>query len=94
MASEHLDTFGRLNKSSHDLGEFFLFYGHHTVSRGSRLIALVAGEAAQAFETTDPTVLLHRVSITLKGTSPFMYVSLICLFVSVWIADLHFHSHA
>ncbi|CAJ2628556.1 unnamed protein product [Trifolium pratense] len=64
---EDLDAFGCLNEKSHDRGEFFLFYGYHTVSGGSGLIALVAGEAAQTFETTDPTILLHRVLTTLKG---------------------------
>ncbi|KEH19589.1 putative spermine oxidase transcription regulator Homeodomain-LIKE family [Medicago truncatula] len=64
---EDLDTFGCLNENSHDRGEFFLFYGYHTVSGGAGLIALVAGEAAQAFETTDPIVLLHRALNTLKG---------------------------
>ncbi|KAK2427779.1 lysine-specific histone demethylase protein [Trifolium repens] len=64
---EDLDTFGCLNEKSHDRGEFFLFYGYHSVSGGSALIALVAGEAAQTFETTDPSILLHRVLAILKG---------------------------
>jgi lysine-specific histone demethylase 1 len=70
---EDLDTFGCLNEKSHDRGEFFLFYGYHSVSGGSALIALVAGEAAQTFETTDPSILLHRVLAILKGTFyPFL----------------------
>jgi lysine-specific histone demethylase 1 len=70
---EDLDTFGCLNEKSHDRGEFFLFYGYHSVSGGSTLIALVAGEAAQTFETTDPSILLHRVLAILKGTfHPFL----------------------
>jgi lysine-specific histone demethylase 1 len=70
---EDLDTFGCLNEKSHDRGEFFLFYGYHSVSGGSALIALVAGEAAQTFETTDPSILLHRVLAILKGTfHPFL----------------------
>ncbi|KAM7250037.1 hypothetical protein ACFE04_021920 [Oxalis oulophora] len=64
---EELDTFGCLNKHSDKRGEFFLFYGYHTVSGGPTLIALVAGEAARAFECTDPTVLLHRVLDVLRG---------------------------
>ncbi|CAJ2636546.1 unnamed protein product [Trifolium pratense] len=64
---EERDTFGCLNEKSHDRGEFFLFYGYHTVSGGSALIALVAGEAAQTFETTDPSILLNRVLAILKG---------------------------
>ncbi|KAK4255732.1 hypothetical protein QN277_008694 [Acacia crassicarpa] len=64
---EELDTFGHLNEHSHQRGEFFLFYSYHTVSGGAGLIALVAGEAAQAFEFTDPSILLHRVLNTLRG---------------------------
>ncbi|XP_058073214.1 lysine-specific histone demethylase 1 homolog 2 [Magnolia sinica] len=64
---EDLDTFGSLNKDTHRRGEFFLFYSYHTVSGGAVLIALVAGEAASSFESTDPTVLLHRVLTTLRG---------------------------
>ena len=73
---EELDTFGHLNEHSHQRGEFFLFYGYHTVSGGAGLIALVAGEAAQAFEFTDPSVLLHRVLCTLRGTT-MLYASAI-----------------
>ncbi|KAK6934312.1 LOW QUALITY PROTEIN: SWIRM domain, partial [Dillenia turbinata] len=58
---EDLDTFGCLRKESHRRGEFFLFYSYYTVSGGAALIALVAGEAAQSFENTDPSTLLHRV---------------------------------
>ena len=64
---EDLDTFGRLSNSSHKRGEFFLFYSYHTVSGGPVLIALVAGDAAQAFEYTDPSTLLHRVLNILRG---------------------------
>ncbi|CAK9325156.1 unnamed protein product [Citrullus colocynthis] len=64
---EDLDTFGCLREHCHQRGEFFLFYGYHTVSGGAVLIALVAGEAAEAFECTDPTVLLHRVLGILRG---------------------------
>ncbi|EXB37711.1 Lysine-specific histone demethylase 1-2-like protein [Morus notabilis] len=64
---EDLDTFGCLNEQSHKRGEFFLFYSYHTVSGGPALIALVAGEAAQTFENTDPSILLHRVLGVLRG---------------------------
>ncbi|EEF28674.1 Flavin-containing amine oxidase domain-containing protein, putative [Ricinus communis] len=64
---EELDTFGCLNESSNKRGEFFLFYGNHTVSGGAVLIALVAGEAAQIFENTDPSTLLHSVLSVLRG---------------------------
>ncbi|XP_022734993.1 lysine-specific histone demethylase 1 homolog 2-like [Durio zibethinus] len=64
---EDLDTFGCLNDTSNNRGEFFLFYSYHTVSGGPVLIALVAGEAAQTFERTDPSLLLHRVLSKLRG---------------------------
>ncbi|CAK7327559.1 unnamed protein product [Dovyalis caffra] len=64
---EDLDTFGCLNEHSNKRGEFFLFYGNHTVSGGAALIALVAGEAAQMFENSDPSMLLHRVLSVLRG---------------------------
>ncbi|KAK9674438.1 hypothetical protein RND81_12G232500 [Saponaria officinalis] len=64
---EDLDTFGRLSNHSHERGEFFLFYGYHTVSGGAVLVALVAGEAARDFEQTHPSILLHRVLNVLRG---------------------------
>jgi lysine-specific histone demethylase 1 len=64
---EDLDTFGCLSEHSNKRGEFFLFYGNHTVSGGAALIALVAGEAAQMFENSDPSMLLHRVLSVLRG---------------------------
>ncbi|GAV85368.1 Amino_oxidase domain-containing protein/SWIRM domain-containing protein [Cephalotus follicularis] len=64
---EDLDTFGCLSELSKMRGEFFLFYSYHTVSGGPVLIALVAGEAAQTFECTDPSILLHRVLSVLRG---------------------------
>ncbi|CAA7016792.1 unnamed protein product [Microthlaspi erraticum] len=64
---DDLDTFGCLSDSSIDRGEFFLFYAYHTVSGGPALVALVAGEAAQRFECTEPSALLHRVLKKLKG---------------------------
>lgn len=64
---EDIDTFGCLGNHSHDRGGFFLFYSYHTVSGGAVLVALVAGEAAQDFEHTDPSNLLHRVLRVLRG---------------------------
>ncbi|XP_076915932.1 lysine-specific histone demethylase 1 homolog 2-like [Bidens hawaiensis] len=64
---EDLDTFGCLSENSNTRGEFFLFYSYHTVSGGSVLVALVAGEAATSFETTHPSTLLHRVLSILRG---------------------------
>ncbi|CAH2053790.1 unnamed protein product [Thlaspi arvense] len=64
---DDLDTFGCLSDSSIDRGEFFLFYAYHTVSGGPALVALVAGEAAQRFESTEPSALLHRVLKKLRG---------------------------
>lgn len=64
---EDLDTFGCLSDFSSKRGEYFLFYSYHTVSGGPVLAALVAGEAAQSFEYTDPTTLLHQVLSILRG---------------------------
>ncbi|KAL0295236.1 UNVERIFIED_CONTAM: Lysine-specific histone demethylase 12 [Sesamum radiatum] len=62
-----LDTFGSLRESSHHRGEFFLFYSYHTVSGAPVLVALVAGEAAQLFENTDPASSVHHVLSILRG---------------------------
>ncbi|XP_020600317.1 lysine-specific histone demethylase 1 homolog 2 [Phalaenopsis equestris] len=64
---EELDTFGCLNKDREKRGEFFLFYGYHTVSGGALLTALVAGKAALNFENSDPVALLHNVIGVLRG---------------------------
>ncbi|KAK3003473.1 hypothetical protein RJ639_018229 [Escallonia herrerae] len=64
---EDLDTFGCLNEHGHRRGKFFLFYSYHTVSGGPVLVALVAGEAAQSFEYTKPSALLHHVLSILRG---------------------------
>ncbi|XP_043700660.1 lysine-specific histone demethylase 1 homolog 2-like [Telopea speciosissima] len=64
---EDLDTFGCLNTDGHRRGEFFLFYSYHTVSGGPVLVALVAGEAALAFESADAAVLLQCVLSILRG---------------------------
>jgi lysine-specific histone demethylase 1 len=64
---EDLDTFGCLSEHSDKRGEHFLFYSYHTVSGGPVLVALVAGQAAQIFECTDPSALLHCVLRILRG---------------------------
>ncbi|KAH6784164.1 protein FLOWERING locus D-like protein [Perilla frutescens var. hirtella] len=56
-----LDTFGHLSDHPSRRGEFFLFYSYATVAGGPLLIALVAGEAAYRFETSDPTDSVQRV---------------------------------
>ncbi|KAJ3688693.1 hypothetical protein LUZ61_017857 [Rhynchospora tenuis] len=64
---EDLDTFGCVNQERRKRGEFFLFYGYHTVAGGAVLIALVAGEAAQEFEMVDPVDSLNSVLLVLRG---------------------------
>ncbi|XP_031502678.1 lysine-specific histone demethylase 1 homolog 2-like [Nymphaea colorata] len=64
---EELDTFGCINDDSSRRGEFYLFYCCHMVSGAPVIIALVAGEAAITFESTDPTHSLHRVLSVLRG---------------------------
>ncbi|KAL6529743.1 Lysine-specific histone demethylase 1 2 [Orobanche gracilis] len=64
---EDLDTFGSLSETSYQRGEFFLFYSYHTVSGAPVLVALVAGDAAELFETADPTSSVHRVLSILRG---------------------------
>jgi len=87
---EDLDTFGCLKENSHDRGEFFLFYGYHTVSGGPALIALVAGEAAHAFETTDPSILLNRVLTTLKGIFHLFFYLLMKKKMPLFILFVHY----
>lgn len=81
---EDLDTFGCLNKDRSKRGEFFLFYSYHTVSGGAVLIALVAGEAAQAFERMDPVALLHRVLEVLRGINLVMLSKLDLIFTCIY----------
>ncbi|XP_051152258.1 lysine-specific histone demethylase 1 homolog 2 [Andrographis paniculata] len=64
---EELDTFGSVRESTHRRGEYFLFYSYHTVSGAPVLIALVAGEAAQLFENTEPTASVRQVLGILRG---------------------------
>jgi [histone H3]-N6,N6-dimethyl-L-lysine4 FAD-dependent demethylase len=66
---DDLDTFGCVNEERRKRGEFFLFYGYHTVAGGAVLIALVAGEAAQDFEMVDPVDSLNCVLRILRGNS-------------------------
>ncbi|EPS58744.1 hypothetical protein M569_16065, partial [Genlisea aurea] len=56
-----LDTFGHLSDHPSRRGEFFLFYSYATVAGGPLLIALVAGEAAYAFEVVEPAESVQRV---------------------------------
>ncbi|XP_010539016.1 PREDICTED: lysine-specific histone demethylase 1 homolog 1 [Tarenaya hassleriana] len=62
-----IDTFGRLTEDSSWRGEFFLFYSYSSVSGGPLLVALVAGDAAERFETMSPTESVKRVLEILRG---------------------------
>ncbi|CAA7034174.1 unnamed protein product [Microthlaspi erraticum] len=64
---EEIDTFGRLTEDSRTRGEFFLFYSYSSVSGGPLLVALVAGDAAERFETLSPTDSVKRVLEILRG---------------------------
>ncbi|XP_010473510.1 PREDICTED: lysine-specific histone demethylase 1 homolog 1 [Camelina sativa] len=64
---EEIDTFGRLTEDSTTRGEFFLFYSYSSVSGGPLLVALVAGDAAERFETLSPTDSVKRVLQILRG---------------------------
>ncbi|CAH2048078.1 unnamed protein product [Thlaspi arvense] len=64
---EEIDTFGRLTEDSSTRGEFFLFYSYSSVSGGPLLVALVAGDAAERFETLSPTDSVKRVLQILRG---------------------------
>lgn len=64
---EEIDTFGRLTEDSSTRGEFFLFYSYSSVSGGPLLVALVAGDAAERFETMSPTDSVKRVLQILRG---------------------------
>ncbi|KAF2538345.1 hypothetical protein F2Q68_00019600, partial [Brassica cretica] len=64
---EEIDTFGRLTEVSSTRGEFFLFYSYSSVSGGPLLVALVAGDAAERFETMSPTDSVKRVLQILRG---------------------------
>eukprot|EP00252_Welwitschia_mirabilis_P008464 TRINITY_DN2031_c0_g1_i1.p1 TRINITY_DN2031_c0_g1~~TRINITY_DN2031_c0_g1_i1.p1 ORF type:complete len:866 (+),score=120.55 TRINITY_DN2031_c0_g1_i1:53-2650(+) len=62
-----IDTFGHLCEDPENRGEFFLFYSYASVSGGALLIALVAGEAAIRFESTDPPKAVNKVLEVLRG---------------------------
>ena len=64
---DRVDTFGSLNQSTEERGMYFMFYSYARVSGGALLIALVAGEAAQAFEKIPPAEAVSRVVSKLKG---------------------------
>lgn len=66
-----LDTFGHLEEDPHKRGEYFMFYNYAAVAGGPLLVALVAGEAAIAFETTPPIEAVTRVMTILRGTCKF-----------------------
>jgi Flavin containing amine oxidoreductase len=59
--------FGRVAEASSDRGEFFLFYSYAATSGGPLLIALVAGEAAERFETLQPEAAVASVMHVLRG---------------------------
>uniref|UniRef100_A0A7I4F3X5 SWIRM domain-containing protein n=1 Tax=Physcomitrium patens TaxID=3218 RepID=A0A7I4F3X5_PHYPA len=63
----HLDTFGHLEEDPHKRGEYFMFYSYAAVAGGPLLVALVAGEAAIAFESTTPVEAVTRVMTILRG---------------------------
>ncbi|KAL0399354.1 UNVERIFIED_CONTAM: Lysine-specific histone demethylase 12 [Sesamum radiatum] len=89
---EDLDTFGSLRESSHHRGEFFLFYSYHTVSGAPVLVALVAGEAAQLFENTDPASSVHHVLSILRESS-LLETTMISL-QNLWVAVCFFGGEA
>ncbi|KAH7523435.1 hypothetical protein FEM48_Zijuj06G0010600 [Ziziphus jujuba var. spinosa] len=62
-----IDTFGHLTEDPSMRGEFFLFYSYSSVSGGSLLVALVAGEAAIRFELMSPVESVRRVLDILRG---------------------------
>ncbi|XP_024386318.1 protein FLOWERINGUS D isoform X2 [Physcomitrium patens] len=63
----HLDTFGHLEEDPRKRGEYFMFYSYAAVAGGPLLVALVAGEAAIAFEATPPIEAVTRVMTILRG---------------------------
>lgn len=67
----NLDTFGHLEEDPHNRGAYFMFYSYAAVAGGPLLVALVAGEAAIAFESTAPIEAVTRVMTILRGTSVF-----------------------
>lgn len=62
-----IDTFGHLSEDPCMRGEFFLFYSYSSVSGGPLLVALVAGDAANKFETMSPVESVRRVLDILRG---------------------------
>ena len=61
------DMFGRIPIDSASRGEFFLFYSYSAVSGTPLLSALVAGEAAGAFEERSVAENVRRVMAVLRG---------------------------
>lgn len=62
-----LDMFGRVAPAVGQRGEFFLFYSYATISGGALLAALVAGDAADDFESADPKESAAEVLRVLRG---------------------------
>lgn len=67
----NLDTFGHLEEDPHNRGAYFMFYSYAAVAGGPLLVALVAGEAAIAFEATAPLDSVTRVMTILRGNCVF-----------------------
>lgn len=73
------DTFGHLNDDSSRRGEFFLFYSYASVAGGPLLLALVAGEAAYAFENMPPQDAVAKVLKILRGNNIFVFLTIYLL---------------
>ena len=58
--------FGRVAASTLERGEFFLFYSYAHVGGSPVLAALVAGDAAEAFERQPQEVAVQRVMAVLR----------------------------
>lgn len=69
----NLDTFGHLEEDPNNRGAYFMFYSYAAVAGGPLLVALVAGEAAIAFESTAPLDSVTRVMTILRGTLCFEF---------------------
>lgn len=62
-----LDMFARVAPDPSKRGEFYLFYGYNDLSGGPVLAALVAGDAAIAFESMDKGVAVQSVMEVIRG---------------------------
>ena len=61
------DMFGRMAETTAQRGEFFLFYSYAHVGGGPVLAALVAGDAAEAFEQEPAETAVARVMAVLRS---------------------------